>query len=158
MQVVHISGELDWENVERYSENLQTKSDYFRNYFCFPYLHERMGAALAAADMVVSRAGASSLGEYPLFGLPAILVPYPHAWVYQRTNAGFLSEQGAAVVIRDEYLNSELLTTIRKIMGDREKLLSMSKAMRSLLMPNAAEKIAEELVALCGERVKVKAL
>ena len=75
------------------------------------YLHE-MGAALAAADLVVSRAGASSLGEFPLFALPAVLVPYPHAWRYQKVNADYLSRRGAAIILEDHRLNEDLIGDI----------------------------------------------
>ncbi len=91
-QIVHITGELDWPNVEAKMKEL-TKAQSAR-YHAFPYLHEEMGAALAAADLALSRAGASTLGEYPLFGLPAILVPYPHAWRYQKVNADYLVRHG----------------------------------------------------------------
>ncbi|OIO89641.1 MAG: hypothetical protein AUK02_02210, partial [Anaerolineae bacterium CG2_30_58_95] len=98
-QVLHISGELDWPNVQTARQNL-SKIPAAR-YHAFPYLHEEMGAALAAADLAVTRAGASTLGELPLFGLPAILVPYPHAWRYQKINADYLVERGAAVMIEN---------------------------------------------------------
>ena len=71
-----------------------------------------MGAALAAADLVVSRAGASILGEYPLFGLPAILVPYPYAWRYQKVNADYLVKRQAAEMLPDEQLKEKLLPTM----------------------------------------------
>jgi UDP-N-acetylglucosamine--N-acetylmuramyl-(pentapeptide) pyrophosphoryl-undecaprenol N-acetylglucosamine transferase len=115
-----------------------------------PYLHE-MGAALAAADLVVSRAGASSLGEYPLFGLPAILVPYPHAWRYQKVNADYLARRGAAVVLQDHRLDQELLSTLNVLMENPNKLKAMRAAMFELSHPRAAEKIASMLVKLAGE-------
>ena len=73
-QVIHLTGALDWPVVEKAAQELPAglKSQYH----AMPYTHE-MGAALAAADVVVSRACASALGEYPFFGLPAVLVPYP---------------------------------------------------------------------------------
>jgi UDP-N-acetylglucosamine--N-acetylmuramyl-(pentapeptide) pyrophosphoryl-undecaprenol N-acetylglucosamine transferase len=80
-QVVHITGELDWPRVPAVIEKLD--ATYANRYHPHAYLHEGMGQALGAADLVVSRAGAATIGEYPLFGLPAVLVPYPHAWRYQ---------------------------------------------------------------------------
>ena len=90
MQVVHLTGKLDWPEVEAFRATLSAEQTV--RYHAFPYLHEEMGAAFSAADLVISRAGASSLGEYPMFGLPAILVPYPYAWRYQRVNASYLSK------------------------------------------------------------------
>jgi UDP-N-acetylglucosamine--N-acetylmuramyl-(pentapeptide) pyrophosphoryl-undecaprenol N-acetylglucosamine transferase len=114
-----------------------------------PYLHE-MGAALASADLVVSRAGASSLGEYPLFGLPAVLVPYPHAWRYQKVNADYLTRRGAAVILEDTRLDDELLPTLNVLIDNPNKLRAMRAAMFQLSHPRAAEKIASALMELTG--------
>ena len=77
---------------------------------------------MAAADLVVSRAGASALGEYPCFGLPAILVPYPYAWRYQKVNAVFLEKQGAAVLLPDEKMAARLLPTIQELFTNTDRL------------------------------------
>ena len=65
-----------------------------------------------AADLAVCRAGASTLGELPLFGLPAVLIPYPYAWRYQKVNADYLAKHGAALVLEDAMMKDELLPTI----------------------------------------------
>jgi UDP-N-acetylglucosamine--N-acetylmuramyl-(pentapeptide) pyrophosphoryl-undecaprenol N-acetylglucosamine transferase len=109
-----------------------------------------MGAALAVADLVLSRAGASTLGEYPLFGLPAVLVPYPYAWRYQKVNADFLAERNAAVVLQDESLNEKLLTVLKDLLSNRPKLETMRAAAKKLSYPNAAAVIASQLVELAG--------
>jgi UDP-N-acetylglucosamine--N-acetylmuramyl-(pentapeptide) pyrophosphoryl-undecaprenol N-acetylglucosamine transferase len=109
-----------------------------------------MGAALAAADLVVCRAGASTLGELPYFGLPAILVPYPHAWRYQRTNAQWLVERGAAIQVADEALDQALLPAIQDCLSDRERLAQMRDRARALARPDAAARLATELRALAG--------
>jgi UDP-N-acetylglucosamine--N-acetylmuramyl-(pentapeptide) pyrophosphoryl-undecaprenol N-acetylglucosamine transferase len=116
-----------------------------------PYLHE-MGAALAAADLVVSRAGASALGEFPLFGLPAALVPYPYAWRYQKVNADYLTNRGAAIMLEDSLLNEELLNTLIVLMDNPNKLQAMRAAMFELSHPRAADKIADVLMELAGEK------
>ena len=134
-QVIHLTGHLDWEPVQAATVNAGDR------YHPFPYLHE-IGAALAAADLAISRAGASSLGEYPYFGLPAILVPYPHAWHYQKVNADYLVERGAAVMIRDEVLQSDLLPLIKDVMDNPANLEHMSRSMSALSQPLAAERIA----------------
>jgi UDP-N-acetylglucosamine--N-acetylmuramyl-(pentapeptide) pyrophosphoryl-undecaprenol N-acetylglucosamine transferase len=117
-------------------------------YRAFPYLHEEMGSALAAADLALCRAGASTLGELPLFGLPAVLVPYPYAWRYQRVNADWLAERGGAVRLDDERLVEELLPTLRRLLDDPARLSDMRKHMRALARPEAATRLAAELLAL----------
>lgn len=145
-QVVHITGRLDWETV---AEKARDMSPALRaRYHAFPYLHEEMGAALASADLVVARAGASALGEFPFFGLPAVLVPYPHAWRYQKVNADYLSQRGAAVIVKDEFLAQELLPVVRDLLLNKAKREAMRQAMRTLARPQAAHQIAEQLLAL----------
>ena len=148
VQIVHISGQSDWEAVESARFGLTTEQR--RRYHAYPYLHEEMGAALASADLVVSRAGASVLGEFPFFGLPAILVPYPHAWRYQKINADFLAERGAAVMLKDELLNDELTSVIEDLLANPSKRAAMREAMKSLARPQAAQIIADQLIELGG--------
>jgi undecaprenyldiphospho-muramoylpentapeptide beta-N-acetylglucosaminyltransferase len=147
-EVIHLSGELDWQVVKTTREQLPPEQGM--RYHAMPYLHE-MGAALASADLVVSRAGASCLGEYPLFGLPAILVPYPHAWRYQKVNADYLTRRGAAIILQDHHLNDELLVTLNVLSENPNKLKAMRAAMFELSHPRAAEKIASALIQLAGE-------
>ena len=141
MQVVHVSGKSNWPEIEGFRSSLhETISDQeiIGRYKAFPYLHEEMGAALSVADLVVSRAGASILGEFPLFGIPAVLVPYPFAWRYQRLNAEYLVERKAAIIIKDEDLSDQLLRKIRELIRDSNQRKEMSHAMRKLAKPDAA--------------------
>lgn len=146
-EIIHISGEKDWQTVKTMREHLPV--ELTARYHAMSYLHE-MGAALASADLVVSRAGASSLGEYPLFALPAILVPYPHAWRYQKVNADYLTRRGAAIILQDQHLNDELLVTLNVLLENPNKLKAMRAAMFELSHPRAAEKIASALIQLAG--------
>ena len=149
-QVIHITGELDWPAIEaKIKEFPKAQST---RYHAFPYLHEEMGAALAAADLAVSRAGASTLGEYPLFGLPAVLVPYPHAWHYQKVNAGYLVQHGAAVMLEDGTLSDQLLPAVKDLLSQPQKLARMHLAMQGLSHPEAAAEIGRQLLALGRER------
>ena len=120
-------------------------------YHAMPYSHE-MGAALAVADLVLSRAGASSLGEYPFFGLPAVLVPYPYAWRYQKVNADYLAEQNAALILQDELLDDKLVPIVKDVLMNKNKREAMREAMKKLSNPNAARMIASQLVKLAGEQ------
>lgn len=148
-QVVHISGQLDWATVEAAANSLDkaTRNEYHPH----PYLHEEMGAALAASDLVLSRAGASVLGEYPLFGLPAVLVPYPHAWRYQKVNAEYLASRGAALILADDRLKEDLVRMVQLLLTDRPRRESMRDALRTLANPQAARQIAGHLLELAGE-------
>jgi UDP-N-acetylglucosamine--N-acetylmuramyl-(pentapeptide) pyrophosphoryl-undecaprenol N-acetylglucosamine transferase len=146
-EVVHISGQLDWDDIAAAEANLTIAQK--KRYHTFPYLHE-MGKALASADLVVSRAGASTLGEFPYFELPAVLVPYPHAWRYQKVNANYLAQRRAAVILEDSRIQDELLDTIRVLLENPGKRKSMKAAMRSLSKPDAAQAIASQIIELAG--------
>lgn len=146
-QIIHVTGTLDWPEVEAERARLGDVAGYL----AYPYLHHEMGLAFAAADLAVSRSGASTLAEFPLFGLPAILVPYPHAWRYQKVNADYLAERGAAQVMEDARMTTELLPVIRQITTDPARLAQMRDCAAALAQPDGAERIAEELARLAGE-------
>jgi len=143
MQVIHVTGQGDWPLVDE--QRAQLSAEQLSRYHVFAYLHEEMGAALAAADLVVCRAGASTLGELPYFGLPAVLVPYPYAWRYQKVNAEYLASRGAAVVVENNDLAQQLLPVVTRLITEESRLAAMRSAMLGLAQPRAAEKIADLL-------------
>lgn len=143
-QVIHVSGQLDWPEVEAFAANLP--ADVQAVYRPYAYLHEEMGAAYRAADLALARAGASLLGECPAFGLPAILVPYPYAWRYQKVNADYLVARGAAVRLNDEELGEKMRPVIVELLNDPQRLADMAAAARALDTPKAAANIADLLL------------
>jgi UDP-N-acetylglucosamine--N-acetylmuramyl-(pentapeptide) pyrophosphoryl-undecaprenol N-acetylglucosamine transferase len=147
-QIVHLTGQLSWAEVAAAAEALP--ADLANRYHPFPYLHEEMSAALASADLVVSRAGASTLGEFPLFGLPAILVPYPHAWRYQRVNAEYLTRRGAAMMVEDDQLEAKLVSLVTGLLQDPERLKAMRAAMGGLAQPDAGQRLADQVREMAG--------
>ncbi len=113
-----------------------------------------MAAAYEAADLVVSRAGATTLAELAVMGLPAILVPYPFAADdHQAKNAAYYSRGGGVLVFRQEELSPELLAAqLQALLADGQRLLRMGEAMRALGQPEAATRLADECLALVAER------
>jgi UDP-N-acetylglucosamine--N-acetylmuramyl-(pentapeptide) pyrophosphoryl-undecaprenol N-acetylglucosamine transferase len=103
--------------------------------------------ALASADLAVSRAG-GSLFEIAAHGVPAILVPYPHAAAdHQTTNARWMSDSGAAVVIPDgELTAARLAHEVGALLADRPRLAAMAAASRRVARPDAAREVARELL------------
>ncbi len=115
------------------------------------FLGEGLLDALAAADLVVGRAGSSTLAEVAAFGLPLVVVPYPYAGAPQRANAAELVAAGAARVIDDDAFDAEALIGALTLLDDPSLHATMSAAARRLARPRAADAIAEILLAL-GER------
>lgn len=144
-QVIHLSGELTWPEVEANAATLP--AELRAHYRPYPYLHDDMGYAFRAADLVLARAGASMLGECPAFGLPSILVPLTFAWRYQKVNADYLTARGAAVQLIDETLADTLLPVVRELLFDRERLARMAASTAALDKPNAAGDLARVILA-----------
>ncbi len=97
--VVHVAGEDGYAAALTEREALpEGVRDRYRP---FPFLRDEMLAALAAADLVVGRAGSSTLAEVTALGLPMVVVPYPHAGGHQRANARILADAGAATLVDD---------------------------------------------------------
>jgi UDP-N-acetylglucosamine--N-acetylmuramyl-(pentapeptide) pyrophosphoryl-undecaprenol N-acetylglucosamine transferase len=143
IQILHIAGRLDWPQVQTRHAALTPEQQ--ANYNVYEYMSD-IGLTFAAADLVIGRAGASTLAEYPLFGLPSIQVPYPFAWRYQKVNADYLVERGAAIRLDDERMETELLPLIRDLFHDPARLDTMRAAALSLREPNGAENIARLIV------------
>jgi len=114
-----------------------------------------MAGACAAADIVVSRAGASSTAELAQLGKPAVLVPYPYAAEgHQEQNARAFEEAGAAVVVKDDDFTAErFVGLVRELLSDPERLAAMGRAARTFARPSAAEAIVEEILQLVFEPV-----
>jgi UDP-N-acetylglucosamine:LPS N-acetylglucosamine transferase len=146
MQVIHITGKLDWPMMEQAREGLS--SEKLNRYRPYPFLYDEIGAAMRVSNLALTRAGAATLGELPLFGLPAILVPYPYAWRYQRVNSSYLVKRGAAEVIEDSQLVEKIIPVVRGLMTDQAKREQMSAAMRSIARPEASLRIASLLTEL----------
>ncbi len=109
-----------------------------------------MPRVMAAADLILCRAGASTLSELSYTGKPAILVPSPNVTNHhQERNARVLEHAGGAkVLLEGEFDAASLLALVRELLGDRERLASMSASMRSLAVPGATDKICGEILSL----------
>ena len=116
-----------------------------------PFIDE-MDLAYSAADLVLCRAGATTLAELGVLGLPSVLVPYPHAAAdHQTHNANAVADKGAAVVLRDDALG-ELERVLFPLLDDDDALARMSAAAASLGRPDAAFHIAEAVIRLAEEK------
>ena len=145
-QVLHLTGQSDWQEAQKVKGLLPASMS--QRYHPYPYLYKEIGAAFTCADLAISRAGASTLGEFPFFELPAILVPYPFTWHYQRVNADYLSSAGAAEVIENNQLEEKLIPSVERLLEDPAALTRMRESMKKISKPSAAEHIAELLITL----------
>jgi UDP-N-acetylglucosamine--N-acetylmuramyl-(pentapeptide) pyrophosphoryl-undecaprenol N-acetylglucosamine transferase len=143
--VVHITGHDSYPQAQARRDALP--ADHRERYRPFPFLHEEMAAALAAADLVVGRAGSSTLAETSAAGLPMIVVPYPHAAAHQRANASELVDAGAAILVADADLDGDVLRAAADLLFE-DRLADMAAAARSLGRPGAATATVDLLLAL----------
>ncbi len=148
--VLHLAGDA---GMAAAGAGRQALPDALRQrYTAEPFLTDRMAEALVAADLVVGRAGSSTCAELTAVGVPSILVPYPFAGAHQRYNAGFLADEGAAVVVADEELTADRLAEEAAAMVDAARRGAMAAAARRLGRPDAARTLADELLAMAEGR------
>jgi UDP-N-acetylglucosamine--N-acetylmuramyl-(pentapeptide) pyrophosphoryl-undecaprenol N-acetylglucosamine transferase len=142
IQIFHIAGPNDLPRIQ--AEHPAQRPGYQLIGFC-----DQMPSAYALADLVVTRAGASTLTEISLAGLPSILVPYPYAADdHQTANAKVFSEAGAAKLIQQKDLTPESLAEqLSALLTNPGALKMMSQAAHRLSVPDAAEKVTEALLA-----------
>jgi len=143
LQILHVAGKMDFERVRRETHALDLGNSGLI-YRCVPYIDE-MGAAYAASDLVVSRAGATTIAEVTALGIASILVPYPYATAnHQEGNARFVEQAGGARVIRNEDLSgSTLFGSALQILGDEGLLSSMRAGAAGIGKPDAAVHFAD---------------
>jgi UDP-N-acetylglucosamine--N-acetylmuramyl-(pentapeptide) pyrophosphoryl-undecaprenol N-acetylglucosamine transferase len=143
-RVLHVCGQRDYEML--------AERDLPVGYDLRSYLElEEFACALSAADLVVARSG-GSVFEIAAYGLPAVLVPYPHAAAdHQSANARWMSDAGAAVVIADDELSGARLgSEVAALLADHVRLRTMAAAARGLARPDAAADVAGELLTAAG--------
>lgn len=140
--VVQLSGRRDFAELE---ERLAAAA-HPEDYTLLAYEPD-LGDALAACDLVLGRAG-GSIFEVTAVGRPAILVPYPHATAdHQSANAEWMRRAGAATVLPDAELSAERLAAeVGSLLGDAERLEGMARASHELARPDAARRIADEVL------------
>jgi len=143
LQFIHLTGEADFDSVtsEYKRANVANK--------VLPYL-KQMGQAYAVSDLVVARSGATTIAELTCMGLPAVLVPYPHAGGHQRKNAQFLSDRKAVYLLEDKDLSSGKLTEmLLSLEKDTQQLEEMKRHSRKLGRPEAVKDLVDEILKLC---------
>ncbi len=142
-QVLHQTGKRHFETVQK----LYTQAGVSADIRAFL---DDMANQYAVADVVICRAGALTIAELAAAGAASVLIPFPFAVDdHQTHNARFLSEQGAAVLLPQKELNAEKLARLLRELN-REKLLVMAQAARSLAKPDATQQVAQICISLAG--------
>ena len=150
VHVLHVSGESGYAAALAAREQLP--AEVRGRYRPYPFLRDDMLAALVATDLVVGRAGSSTLAEVTALGIPSVIVPYPHAAGHQGANAEILAAAGAARIVADEAFDADALVAAAGIAVDEPVRASMAAAARGFGRPGAADAIATLVLALAARR------
>jgi UDP-N-acetylglucosamine--N-acetylmuramyl-(pentapeptide) pyrophosphoryl-undecaprenol N-acetylglucosamine transferase len=144
--ILHASGRRDHDDLRRRLDALGSPPHYHLHPYISPFAD-----ALAAADLAVARSG-GGVQELLVAGLPAVLVPYPHATAdHQTKNARWAEAAGAAVVVPDDQLDGPRLgREVGELLGAPQRMAEMANAAAVAARPDAAERIADELLRLAG--------
>ena len=147
---IHATGSFGWEWMPQLVEEQGVDLSAAPTIDMREYIYD-MPTVMNAADVIIGRAGASSCNEIAAAGIPAILIPSPNVTAnHQEKNARVLSDNGAAILVLEKECTPEgIYQTVKALLEDREKAESMASALRSMAVPDSAEKICaviEELI------------
>jgi len=146
IQVIWQTGKLDFENIQQFIQSKAAQARYLSQIKLMPFVQD-MAKAYAAADVVVSRAGAIAIAELCVMRKPAILVPFPFAAEdHQTHNARMLVEKQAAWMIADAEAQEKLVHAIIDLCTDEEKRISLSEHIGRLAIRNADQRIAATIL------------
>lgn len=152
IQVVWQTGKTYYDHIRQTVKALPNAQDILRTTIITPFLSQ-MPLAYALADLVISRAGASSISELCLLGKPAILVPSPNvAEDHQTHNAMALVRKDAAVLVKDVDAQQQLVSTALQLIVDDTRLQQLHTNILTLALPDSAKHIALEVIRLAKER------
>jgi UDP-N-acetylglucosamine--N-acetylmuramyl-(pentapeptide) pyrophosphoryl-undecaprenol N-acetylglucosamine transferase len=142
-QVTHQSGQRHLAEVEQYYREAGVEATLL------PFI-DNMAAQYAEADLIICRAGASTIAELAAAGIASVLVPFPHAVDdHQTHNARFLSERGAAVLIPQQELTPQKLADLLRTLK-RDALMEMANKARAVAKPEATQTVADECMRLAA--------
>ena len=146
VQVIWQCGKLYWEEYKQYNDNENIQVTAFV---------DRMDLLYAAADIIISRAGASSVSELALAGKPTIFIPSPNvAEDHQTKNAMAIVEKEGAILIKEGELETRFSEVFINLLGDRNLQIKISENFRKLATPDATSRIVDEIDKLIKNKVK----
>jgi UDP-N-acetylglucosamine--N-acetylmuramyl-(pentapeptide) pyrophosphoryl-undecaprenol N-acetylglucosamine transferase len=148
--LLHVTGDDGYAAALAARERLPAEER--SRYRPYPFLRDEMLAALVSADLVVGRAGSSTLAEVTALGIPSVIVPYPHAAGHQTANARILASSGAARLVPDEDFDAAELVSAADLLADTETRSKMAEAARAFGRPGAAEAVAAMIMAAAERR------
>jgi len=148
-RLVHAAGSLYY---PRLTEKLRDKALEECGVEVREYIHD-MPRLMAAADLILCRAGASTISELSYMGKPVLMVPSPNVTNnHQEKNARVLERAGGAVVLLEgEFDADSLMKEVQSLLADEQRLQSMGRAMRTLAVPDACERIVGIILDVCGK-------
>jgi UDP-N-acetylglucosamine--N-acetylmuramyl-(pentapeptide) pyrophosphoryl-undecaprenol N-acetylglucosamine transferase len=150
VHVLHVSGESGYAAALAAREALP--AEHRSRYRPYPFLRDDMLAALVATDLVVGRAGSSTVAEVTALGIPSVIVPYPHAAGHQGANAEILAAVGATRIVADADFGADALVAATDILFDVPARTAMAAAARGFGRPGAADAIATLVLALADRK------
>ncbi|MCX5712803.1 MAG: UDP-N-acetylglucosamine--N-acetylmuramyl-(pentapeptide) pyrophosphoryl-undecaprenol N-acetylglucosamine transferase, partial [Candidatus Omnitrophica bacterium] len=140
LQAIHLCGQQDFDILKKRYAEVGSNTKLFKFLSSMHYLY-------SASDLVICRAGATTISELIYFKVPAIIIPYPHAYRHQFCNALVLQRCGAAVIVEEDELSADILRQmIEDCVNDPQRLAGMRAAYSKLPAPDAGNILCREVL------------